>query len=205
MKAEYNMNKRFHRWLQEHVNIKYFDEEDSEKVVEDYITDQMVTDVEYEMEENDWFDNYLSEYSLVIYPNIPIVMEFFKKWNEEKDILIKGKKWILISRDQDLNTFWDLDAYSDDFNFVHLNNKTYNFYVKNYPMTEIKREDYEYEPYEETIAKKERKNETDRERLDNMDPDIILDYVKDMYNQGVYKREEIAEIFDFVIEETKEE
>lgn len=27
-----------------------------------------------------------------------------------------------------------------------------------------------------------------------MDPDIILDYVKDMYNQGVYKREEIAKI-----------
>lgn len=25
-----------------------------------------------------------------------------------------------------------------------------------------------------------------------MDPDIIFDYVKDMYNQGVYKREEIA-------------
>ena len=143
MKAEYNMNKRFHRWLQEHVNMKYFDEEESEKVVDDYITDQMVTDVEYEMEENDWFDNYLSEYSLVIYPNIPIVMEFFKKWNEEKDILIKGKKWILISRDQDLNTFWDLDAYSDDFDFVHLNDKTYNFYVKNYSMTEIKKEDYE--------------------------------------------------------------
>ena len=205
MKAEYNMNKRFHRWLQEHVNMKYFDEEESEKVVDDYITDQMVTDVEYEMEENDWFDNYLSEYSLVIYPNIPIVMEFFKKWNEEKDILIKGKKWILISRDQDLNTFFFFDAYSDDFDFVHLNDKTYNFYVKNYPMTEIKREDYEYEPYEETIAKRERKNETDREHLENMDPDIILDYVKDMYNQGVYKREEIAEIFDFEIEKTKEE
>lgn len=205
MRAEYNMNKRFHRWLQEHVNMKYFDEEESENVVEDYITDQMVTDVEYEMEENDWFDNYLSEYSLVIYPNIPIVIEFFKKWNEEKDILVKGKKWILISRDQNLNTFWDLDAYSDDFDFVHLNNKTYNFYVKNYPMTEIKREDYEYEPYEETIAKRERKNETDRERLENMDPDIILDYVKDMYNQGVYKRGEIAEIFDFEIEKTKKE
>lgn len=205
MRAEYNMNKRFHRWLQEHVNMKYFDEEESENVVEDYITDQMVTDVEYEMEENDWFDNYLSEYSLVIYPNIPIVIEFFKKWNEEKDILVKGKKWILISRDRNLNTFWDLDAYSDDFDFVHLNNKTYNFYVKNYPMTEIKREDYEYEPYEETIAKRERKNETDRERLENMDPDIILDYVKDMYNQGVYKRGEIAEIFDFEIEKTKEE
>ena len=72
-------------------------------------------------------------------------------------------------------------------------------------MTEIKREDYEYEPYEETIAKRERKNETDRERLDNMDPDIIINYVKDMYNQGVYKREEIAEIFDFEIEKTKEE
>ena len=205
MRAEYNMNKRFHRWLQEHVNMKYFDEEESEKVVDDYITDQMVTDVEYEMEENDWFDNYLSEYSLVIYPNIPIVMEFFKKWNEEKDILVKGKKWILISRDQDLNTFWDLDAYSDDFDFVHLNDKTYNFYLKNYPMTEIKREDYEYEPYEEKKKKRERKNETDRERLENMDPDIILDYVKDMYNQGVYKREEIAEIFDFEIEKTKEE
>jgi hypothetical protein len=205
MRAEYNMNKRFHRWLQEHVNMKYFDEEESEKVVDDYITDQMVTDVEYEMEENDWFDNYLSEYSLVIFPNIPIVMEFFKKWNEEKDILVKGKKWILISRDQDLNTFWDLDAYSDDFDFVHLNDKTYNFYVKNYPMTEIKREDYEYEPYEETIAKKERKNETDKERLDNMDPGIIINYVKDMYDQGVYKRKEIAEIFNFEIEETKEE
>ena len=98
-----------------------------------------------------------------------------------------------------------MDAYSDDFDFVHLNDKTYNFYVKNYPMTEIKREDYEYEPYEETIAKRERKNETDRERLDNMDPDIIINYVKDMYNQGVYKREEIAEIFDFEIEKTKEE
>ena len=205
MRAEYNMNKRFHRWLQEHVNMKYFDEEESEKVVEDYITDQMVTDVEYEMEENDWFDNYLSEYSLVIYPNIPIVMEFFKKWNEEKDILIKGKKWIVISRDQDLNTFWDLDAYSDDFDFVHLNDKTYNFYIKNYPMTEIKREDYEYEPYEETIAKRERKNETDRERLNNMDPDIIINYVKDMYNQGVYKREEIAKIFDFEIEKIEGE
>ena len=32
-----------------------------------------------------------------------------------------------------------------------------------------------------------KKNETDREHLNNMDPDIILDYVKDMYNQGVYK------------------
>ena len=105
MRAEYNMNKRLYRWWLDHIDMKYFDEEESEKVVEDYITDQMVTDVEYEMEENDWFDNYLSEYSLVIYPNIPIVIEFFKKWNEEKDILVKGKKWILISRDQDLNTF----------------------------------------------------------------------------------------------------
>jgi hypothetical protein len=72
-------------------------------------------------------------------------------------------------------------------------------------MAEIKREDYEYEPYEETVANKERKNETDRERLDNMDPDVIINYVKDMYNQGVYKREEIAEIFDFEIKETKKE
>ena len=50
-----------------------------------------------------------------------------------------------------------------------------------------------------------RKNETDRERLNNMDPDVIINYVKDMYNQGVYKREEIAEIFDFEIKETKKE
>ena len=118
---------------------------------------------------------------------------------------IKSANITTLSRDQDLNTFWDLDAYSDDFDFVHLNDKTYNFYVKNYPMAEIKREDYEYEPYEETVANRERKNETDRERLDNMDPDIILDYVKAMYNQGVYKREEIAEIFDFEIEKNKGE
>lgn len=38
-----------------------------------------------------------------------------------------------------------------------------------------------------------------------MDPDIILDYVKDMYNQGVYKREEIVKIYDFKIEKIKEE
>ena len=87
MRAEYNMNKRFHRWWLDHIDMKYFDEEESEKVVENYITEQMVTDVEYDMEENDWFDNYVSEYSLVIFPNIPIVIEFFKKWNEEKAYL----------------------------------------------------------------------------------------------------------------------
>ena len=38
-----------------------------------------------------------------------------------------------------------------------------------------------------------------------MDLDIILDYVKDMYNQGVYKREEITKIYDFKIEKIKEE
>lgn len=37
-----------------------------------------------------------------------------------------------------------------------------------------------------------------------MDPDIILDYVKDMYNQGVYKREEIVKIFDLKQKKLKE-
>jgi hypothetical protein len=77
----------------------------------------------------------------LILPNINVINEAYKKWNETP--LFVGKKWIVSHLCEDLKVFSDLDSYNIDLGYFKNNNKTYQYYKDIFGDSTLKEEEYE--------------------------------------------------------------
>lgn len=150
------------------VDISILDNAENEADVEKYLVDVLwykvsdyyETNVGVDSDKLIWLDdeftgNYSScaEVAWFIVPNINIINEAYKKWNETP--LFVGKKWIVSHLCEDLNVFSDLDSYNINLGYFKSNDKTYQYYKDIFGDSTLNKS--EYEDYDELLCEPKRK------------------------------------------------
>lgn len=159
------------------------DTEDIQEKVYDSMYDFFSHDVNSELCYPDEIENYINDWGwgFRVSPNIPIIRAFLKKWKVTP--LLKGKKWIITLEETGKLECFHRDIESYRFDFEHDTWQSYEFFVKACPETEIKREDYEYTPFEESQEKMEKEEEERKNYLENcLDEELFAEIMR-RYNE----------------------
>lgn len=175
------------------VDKSILDNEEMQEVVEDYIFNFFYHTLDAELTYPDNIGNYVNcmGAGFRILPNIPIIQAFLKKWNTKP--LFEGKKWIVTLEETKYYCFHE-DAESYLYEFGSGSQQSYEFYVKSCPATEIKEEDYEYEPFEKRYARHEKEEEEQKNYLENCTNEELLAEIMRRYtDERSIDTDEVAE------------
>lgn len=129
-------NQVLKRNFEELYENDFLDNEDDEHTVR-----KELDNIEYYMSFKEGIDDNIS---LLLYPNIPLIHAFMKKWNVSS--IYEGKKWIVLLTSN--NILMDLDAYDDAFSWIRPCNRSYSYYEHYFGDTEdISRDAYQYQDF----------------------------------------------------------
>lgn len=177
------------------VKQDILDNEESQSAVYDYIFDLFYHEVDAELSHPDEIGNYVNcgGAAFKVLPNIPIMQEFLKKWNVTP--FLEGKKWIITL--EEIKYFWfngDIASYRMDFEDNGALGQSYDFYVKSFPASEIKEDDYEDIPFEKRFKHNEEEEKKNHERLENCTNDELLaEIMKRYWDEHTIDTDEIKE------------
>lgn len=162
------------------LNQSILDNEDIQEKVSDYIYDLFYHEVDSELCHPDCIENYVNGggWGFRVWPNIPIIQAFLKKWNKKP--FLEGKKWVIIL--EEFSNYGVLeDAASYMYEFEWGENQSYEFYVQACPETEIKEEDYEDEPFEKRVKRMYDEEEEEKNYLENCTNEELLKELERRY------------------------
>lgn len=197
------MGKAMRNLVRHKFTSNILDTEDIQDKVYDFIYDFFQHDVDRELCHPDCIDNYVNNmgWGFRVSPNIPIIQEFLKKWKVKP--LLEGKKWVVTLEEEGNLQCFHLDIEAYRFEFEWNAGQSYEFFTMACPETEIKREDYEYTPFEERQAQIEEEEEETKNYLENcLDEELFAEIMRRYSDERSIDTDDIAEGLRLLFDES---